>query len=97
MKCSNPIFIINLCLSERSINFHFIGYGTDLFTISAADIVRFLISYNPESDHFWDQASIKKAHFFVANTEGFGANQILSWSRFIMIMRSLSGRQRSSI
>jgi hypothetical protein len=95
IKFSNPVDIIDLCLSERIINFHFIDYGTDSFTRTVADIVRFLISYNPESDHFRDQASIKKAHFFFANTEGFAVNQMLGVGS-VGFGGSLKGRQRSS-
>jgi hypothetical protein len=65
--------------------------GDEGFARTVADIVRFLISYNPNSDRFRDQAGIKKAHFFFVVTKGFGVDQSFSWRRFSTIWGEFKG------
>jgi hypothetical protein len=91
MRFSNPVSLIDLCLSERIFDFHFIDFAAEGFTRTVADIVRFLISYNPDSDRFRDQASVKKAHFFFCSTSGFGVDHPLSWRRFSTIWGEFKG------
>ena len=91
MKFANPVSLIDLCLSERIYDFHFIDFGDEGFLRHVADIVRFLISYDPGNTRFRDQASVKKAHFFFANTRGFAKNQDLSWRRFSTIWGEFKG------
>ena len=85
IKFANPVNFIDLCLSDRIFEFHFQDFGDEGFARTVADIVRFLISYNPESDKFRHQASIKKAHFFLLHHSWIGINQSLSWRRFSTI------------
>jgi hypothetical protein len=91
MKFANPVSLIDLCLSERIFDFHFEDFHDQGFTRTVADIVRFLISYDPGNTRFRDQASVKKAHFFFANTRGFAKNQDLSWRRFSTIWGEFKG------
>jgi hypothetical protein len=85
LKFANPAEIIKLCLSENIFQFHFYDYGDDSSRRTIADIVRFLISYNPDTTHSRDQASVKKAHYFFRETSGFGVDQGFSWRRFCVI------------
>jgi hypothetical protein len=91
MEFANPVNLIDMCLSERVFGFHFNDFGDESFTRTVADIVRFLISYNPASDRFKDQASIKKAHFFFCSTPGFGKDHNFSWKRFSTIWGEFKG------
>ena len=90
-KFANPANVIDLCLSERIFDFHFYDFVEQGFPRTIADIVQFLISFNPDSDRFRDQASVKKAHFFFCTTAGFGTKQSLSWRRFSTIWGEFKG------
>jgi len=49
---------------------------------TVANIVRFLISWEPQSNSKIDAPSINKAFFFVGEHGGYGSSDQMSWKRF---------------
>ena len=49
---------------------------------TVANIVRFLISWGPQSDSKIDAPSVNKAYFFIGEYSGYGSRDQMSWKRF---------------
>lgn len=75
LRHEDAVNIANILVKTTQYSYldtQFDRWESDSFAYLGADIIRFLISYEPESDHLKDRASINKARFFFNMTGGFG-------------------------